>query len=196
MDELTASLILDHMLMCQRIAQKYAHRNARHPDEAVAEAYFGLVIFFTADRRLWNNRPEKRVLGVYIKRWLIKYFERPEQCGPQKTEKLGRTQPTRETINLNMDEEMIDFLSTLTSDETAWTVFSWMRGDSTLTLDDIELLDPQFIKTVKKLRLQVSGRITRLSELKKAGVKTSREVIYESPDDLGSESGEAGYAAA
>lgn len=198
MDELTTTLILGGMVMAERIGQKYAHRHARHQDEAVAEAYFCLVQFFTKDRHLFEHlkgADHRRLLGTYVKRALIKYFEGAERCGDGKREPLGRTQTTKETINLNIDEEMIDFLSSLTKDETAWRAFNALRGDERLTLEDLTLIDPLFAKTVKRLRLTVARRLKRIENMKAAGLKVSREVKYESNMDEGSPTGECSTAA-
>lgn len=179
--------IAENMVMASRIGMKYASRNNRHPDEAIAEAYFHLVMFFTEDIRLYhaNSEDYKRILGSYIKRAVMKYFERSNrQMNTLLVDKIVR----------NTDEEMIEFLSGLVTDDQAFQVFHYLRNG--INLMEVEMVDPLLKKIVKKLRLQVAGRIRRLEELRRAGIKTSREVKYDrSLEDECNEDSETGCAA-
>lgn len=179
------SLILENMVLAERIGQKYAHRNNRLQAEAVAESYFWLVSFFYIDHRLYTSNPDdfKRTLGTYIKRALIKYFERRGYL---------ENQPLVDKVVRNTDEEMIEFLSGLMPDEDAFKVFHYLRQG--VNFFEIDIVDPRLIKVVKKLRLQVVNRLRRIKELKDAGIKVSRDVIDAVPmEDEGLEAGGVSY---
>lgn len=170
--ETADNMISENMILAERIGQKYAHRNNRYPAEAVAESYFWLVSFFYVDHRLYYNNLEnyKRTLGIYIKRALIKYFE---ERG------YRENQPLQDKIIRNTDEEMIDFLSGIMSDDNAFKVLHYLRQG--INFFEIDIIDPQLIKSVKKLRMQVVNRLHRIKELKAAGISVSRDVIDVDP---------------
>lgn len=183
MDE---SVIVAHMEIAKRIGLKYAKAHGRFADEAVAEAYFWLVHFFKVDYILWEKsvRPEW-TLGVYIKRALMKYFDRlcRRNAQPLNCDRYNRGEYSEdEDIDIkeqiivrNTDEEMIEFLSGLTNDETAWKIFALLR-EGNLNLFTLDMVDPSFRKVLKKLRLQVSARVHRIKHLQSIGLTTSREV--------------------
>lgn len=160
-------LIIQYMPLAKRIGIKYATRHSRMIDEAVAEAYFQLVILFREKFPIYLQADNKDLLvGVCVKRELIRYFElRGSRENRELTDK----------INLNTDEEMIDWLSGLFGcDDAAFRVFHLLRDG--MTLDKIELTDPLLTKIAKRLKLAVSGRMKRLEHLKESGLKTTREV--------------------
>lgn len=169
-------LIRENMTIAKRIGQKYASANGRLPDESVAEAYYWLVIFFREDNRLWlaSVRPEW-TMGVYIKRALIKYFERENKRFEQISD------DRKEVVIRNTDEEMIEFLSGLNGDENAWKIFDLLRGG--VDLFSAEIIDPAFRKVLKKMRLQVQSRVARIKALQRLGLTTSRDV-YTIPEPL------------
>lgn len=163
-------LILENMAMVERIGRKYASRHARHPDEAVAEAYFHLVVFFTEDIRYYQANPTdyQRMLGTYVKRAVTKYFER----------QVRRTNELLvDKVVKNTDEEMIDFLSGLIPDDKVFEVFQLLRGG--FTLYEIDMVEPLLRKAAQKVKRQVTGRIKRIEELNKAGIKTTRRIEYD-----------------
>jgi hypothetical protein len=168
--------ILANMKLAERIGQKYAYRNGRHVDESIAEAYFWLVSFFK-ETNLYQTKPEgyEFVLGCYIKRNLIKYFER---LNP-------KFEPEKDKVVRNTDAEMLDYLSTIMTDDHAFEVFNHLRNGTPLS--QVDLLDVHYRKVLKQIRLRVASRIRRLEELKSAGFPISREII----DACDSESEEA-----
>lgn len=174
-------LIIENMKLAEMVGLKYAHRKNRYAPEAVAEAYYHLVVFFRKDIRLYHAKPEdyKPTLGIYIKRALIKYFERMSP-------KLGEVYP-EELIQKNTDEEMIDYLSGVIPDEKVWPIFHLIR--SGLSIYEIEMVDRSLWKCLKKVRTEVKNRLKRLDELKRLGIKTSREVIR-FPDPVEEEDGD------
>lgn len=160
------------MTIAKRIGQGYASRNGRLADEAVAEAYFWLTHFFKVDYKLWEKSERKEwTLGVYIKRAIMKYFERQNE----RYEELNEQR--KEVINDNTDEEMIEYLSGLTGDENAWRILDLIRGGG-FDLFSVELLDPSFRKVLTKLRLEVAGRVKRLAHMQSIGLPTSRDVCW------------------
>lgn len=174
MDKASAdTLIIENMVLAERIGQKYAHRNNRYVPESVAEAYFWLVSFFYVDYRLYHANPDdyKRMLGMYIKRNIIRYFE--------KRGYLENT-PLQDKIIRNTDEEMIDFLSEIMSDDAAFKVFHYLRNG--INLFEVELVEPNLIEICKKLRRRVNARLERIKALKAAGIKVSRDIIGDSDD--------------
>jgi hypothetical protein len=169
MDKASADqLIFEHMVLAERIGQKYAARNNKLQLEAIAEAYYWLVLFFYEFESLYINNPGdcKRILGTFIKRRLIDYFERQDY--------LERTELKDELIR-NTDEEMIEYLSGIMPDESAFKVFHLLQHG--VNFFDIEMVDPSVKKTVKRLRMQAVNRLRRIKELKKAGIKVSRDII-------------------
>lgn len=170
MDEQTGnSLILENRELAEGISRKYAIRNGRHQDEARAEAYFLLVSFFREHSHLYyaNLDNYKRTLGIFIKRALIKYFERSMR-------RDGDSLTTQDKIRANTDEEMIEFLSELAPGVDGFKVLEYLKTG--LWFDDVEIVDPLLIKAAKKLRLQVAARLTRLERLQLAGAKITREI--------------------
>lgn len=155
--------------MVKRIGLKYASRNSRHPDEAVAEAYFQLTILLSEDRKLYDLSDNKdRLVGTYVKRAIMKYFER--------TQSRTMTLLTDKIIR-NTDEEMIDWLSGLLPDEDAFEVFQLLRGG--VSLLEVDLVIPTLRRAAKRLKAQVAGRIRRIEALNAEGIKTTREIQYD-----------------
>lgn len=165
-------LILGNMLIAKRIGQKYASSNGVFLEEAIAEAYFWLTHFFREKQTLWINseRPEW-TLGVYIKRRLMDYFDRPFKRSRYK----HLNEAAKKLVVKNTDSEMIDFLSGLHGDELAWEIFGLLRGG--FDLFSIDMLSPRFRKTLSKLRLEVSNRVRTIKHLQSIGITTSRDVF-------------------
>jgi hypothetical protein len=163
-------LIIRYMPMAKKIGLKYAARNTRQPDECVAECYFLVCQLFLEQKQFYDLAENKdRLVGMYVKRRLINYFE-ARQC---------TRLPLVDKVIRNTDEEMIEWLSGLFPDSEVFGVFRLLRDG--VTLYDVDLIDPLLIKVAKRIRYQVSSRIKRIERLKAMGLKPTREIEYESP---------------
>lgn len=170
-------LIEKYRSLAKRIALSYAsrHRGRYHPDECVAEAWFQLCILLYEKRHLYEAANEKpRMVGVFVKRRLIDYFER---FGTKKKKFSARIEELE--IAVNFDNEMMEYLEQVMPDDLLiFSVFKLIRGG--IDFFDVSTVDPRLIQICQRLRHCVLGRIQRIKELQKAGIKVSREVVHAS----------------
>ena len=180
-------LILSYMGLAKGVGLKYASRCRFLADECIAEAYFQLCILFYEKFAQYEKAPDKSfMVAVFIKRRLIDYFER---FGSRKRKthsleaddnQVSSGQVLDMQVPLNMDSEMFNYLvEVMPSDLHVFKVFDFITKG--VGFDDIDTVDPTLIQTCQRIRHQVRSRLKRITELQKAGIQTSREVISDSP---------------
>lgn len=156
--------ILQRMILAERIGIRYASRGHYDQDEAVAEAYFWLVIYFREYSHLGN---ESRTVGIFVKRRLIDYFERT----------WNNPGLPEEVLNANTDEEMLEYLQDVFKNDDAAGILLEMLNRG-LLLDHLTYVRPDLLRKIKDIKNSVSGRIKRLMELPNASRKVKlRELI-------------------
>lgn len=123
----------EFMELTLRLGTRYANRNNVDLDEAIAEARFHLVLYFTSKSFLVIGYDDI-ILRRMIYHGLIKYF----QGSNKKRRATNRFNITWDVMQANMDEEMITWLSGYLGDEYSFRILKYLKEG--LTLEELELL--------------------------------------------------------
>ncbi len=158
----------EYMEMTLRLGTRYANRNSVDLDEAIAEARYWLVEYFVSKPFLMTGYDDM-VLRNMIYRGLIKYF----QGRSKKRRSTTRFHITWDVMQVNMDDEMITWLSGYVGDEYSFRILKYLREG--MTLKDLELLPGRNTNTGPGTKIVDLVR-DRLINLCKLGDQATRKV--------------------